>query len=218
MISMVLPSNKYLIEKRGLTESTILAWHLGYIGHSGEVYVDADFQGTLPSIPQAMHHSTMFPIYDLHSNVVSVSVRPLGSSSSKYINTSYEKADHLYGLNFNYKEILKTQTVYVVEGNLSMLTPWQAGIKNIVAMLGSKISHTQLCLLNRFAKKVIFATDGDKAGREVINKLKESIGTKFYDSDMEFSYLELPEKFDPDDFIKKYGPEAFLKLEERKLL
>ena len=46
----------------------------------------------------------------------------------------------------HYKELLKEQSVYVVEGNLSMLTPWQHNIKNIIALLGSNISHTQICL------------------------------------------------------------------------
>lgn len=217
MISTVLPAYKYLIEERKLTEETIRSFHLGYVAKDGEIYIDADFQGTLPLLPQNFRHSTMFPIFDLYGNVISVSVRPLGPSNIKYINTSYEKADHLYGLYQNYKEILKAQKVYVVEGNLSLLTPWQAGIRNIVALLGSNMSYTQLCLISRFAKEVCFVPDGDQAGINFIGKMKQNIGTKFYDSDLKFSYLQLPPKMDPDDFIKTFGKESFLNLPEQEL-
>jgi DNA primase len=215
MISMVLPSNRYLINERKLKEETLLAWHLGYCDSQGEVYEDADFSGPLPVLPQTMRHSTLFPIYDLYGQVIAVSARPLGPSKVKYINTSYEKADHLYGLFQNYKEILKTQKVYVVEGNLSMLTPWQAGIKNIVALLGSNISHTQLCLISRFAKSVCFVPDGDKAGDNFIAKMKQNIPSKFYDADLKFSFIQLPPKTDPDDYVKKFG--SFLSIPEQEL-
>lgn len=217
MISTILPAYKYLLEERKLSEDTIRTFHLSYIAQDGEVYVDADFQGTLPPLPQNFRHSTMFPIFDLCGNVVSVSVRPLGPSKVKYINTSYEKADHLYGLFQNYKEILKTQKVYVVEGNLSMLTPWQHGLKNIVALLGSNISHTQLCLLNRFAKQVVFCPDADKAGINFIEKMKSSVSKKFYDSDMKFSFLQLPAQQDPDSYFQEHSLEQFLSISEQEL-
>jgi DNA primase len=216
VISTVLPAWKYLIEERKLNESTIRTFHLGYVDHSGEVYLDADYQGKLPQLDKRFYHSTMFPIQDVYGSTVAVSCRPLGPSSTKYINTTYEKADHLYGLYQNYKEILKTQKVYVVEGNLSMLTPWQAGIKNIVALLGSNISHTQLCLISRFAKSVCFVPDGDKAGNNFIAKMKENIPSKFYDADLKFSFIQLPPKTDPDDYVKKFG--SFLSIPEQELI
>ena len=43
MISQILPSNRYLMQERKLSEESILAWHLGYVDHSGEAYVDPHF-------------------------------------------------------------------------------------------------------------------------------------------------------------------------------
>lgn len=217
MISQILPSNRYLIQERKLSEETILKFHLGYLDPQGEVYIDADFKGILPVLPQTMRHSTIFPIYDLYSQIVSVSARPLGSSKGKYINTSYEKANHLYGLFQNYQEILRAQKVYVVEGNLSMLTPWQHGLKNIVALLGSNISSTQLCLLNRFAKQVVFCPDADYAGTNFIEKMKNNLPKKFYDSDLRFSFIQLPPKQDPDNYFQEHTLEDFLSLKEEEL-
>jgi DNA primase len=217
---MILPSNKYLISERKLTEETILAWHLGYIDSSSEVYVDADFQGTLPPISQAMKHGTMFPIMDLYNNCVAISVRPLVSkpNSPKYVNSVYEKANHLFGLSLTYKDILKTQKVYVAEGNLSAVTPWQHGLKNVVALLGINISHTQLCLLNRFAKQVCFMVDADKAGENFIEKMKQQIPSKYFDTDMKFSFVTFPKGQDPDSYFQNHTLEDFKNLPEQELI
>lgn len=218
MISRVLPSYKYLIEQRKLNEDTIRTFHLGYIAQDGEVYIDADFVGKLPLMDKRFYHSTMFPIFDLYGTCVAVSARPLGPTQTKYINTSYEKSEHLYGLSETWKECLKEQTVYIVEGNLSLLTSYQAGIKNCVAMLGSKLSLRQVCLLSRFVKKIILVPDADKAGQKLIEKMqKEIIPTKLYDADVKFTYIELPNGQDPDDFFKTHSRQDFLSLAEQEL-
>ena len=217
MISTILPSYKYLIEQRKLNESTIRTFDLGYIDPNGEIYVGADFQGSMPTIDKRFYHSTMFPIFDLYGKCVAVSVRPLGPTQTKYINTSYEKADHLYGLSVTYKECLKEQTVYVVEGNISLLQMYQAGIKNCVAMLGSKLSVHQVCLLNRFVKRIVLVPDADKAGKNLIDKIRENIPTKLYNSDAQFTYIELPSSQDPDDFFKTHTKQEFLELQQQEL-
>ena len=218
MIPTILPAFDYLCNVRKLTEDTIRKFSLGYCDPNGEIYIGAEFRGTLPILPATMRNSTIFPIFNAHGECIAVSARPLGSSQTKYINTSYEKADHLYGLNVVWRDCLKEQTAYVVEGNLSMLTPWQHGIKNIVAMLGSNFSITQLALLNRFVKKIIFVPDGDQAGEKFVKKIKDAIGTKFYDSDIQFNYLELPKGSDPDDLFVKQGftLEQFKSLPEKE--
>lgn len=218
-IPLILPGFKYLIESRKLTEETIRAFNLGYMDDKGMPYIGADFQGKLPAMPNTFKNSVLFPIADVYGNVVSVSARPLGTSASKYINTSYEKADHLYGLAHTWKDCLQQQSAYIVEGNLSLLTPWQHGVKNIVAMLGSNISHTQICLLSRYVKKVVFVSDKDKAGEKFIDKMKHAIPEKFYDSDLEFFYIDLPQGSDPDDFFVKRGATLadFKSLPEKEL-
>ena len=92
MISTVLPSYKYLIEQRKLTEETIRLFNLGYVSTNGEVYVGADFTGPLPVMDKRFYHSTMFPIFDLYGSCIAVSCRPLGPTQTKYINTAYEKS------------------------------------------------------------------------------------------------------------------------------
>lgn len=217
MISTVLPAYKYLINERKLNERTINSFNLGYCSQDGEIYIGANFKGQLPQLDKRFYHSTIFPIFDLYGQCISVSARPLGLTQTKYINSSYNKADHLFALNFTYKDILKTQKVYVAEGNLSAITPWQHGLKNVVALLGINISHTQLCLLNRFAKSVCFMVDADKAGNNFIEKMKQQIPSRFYDSDLKFSYVQLPDKQDPDSYFQNHSLQEFLDLPEKEI-
>lgn len=203
-IPTILPGFKYLVETRKLNEETIRAFHLSYLDQQGNVYIGAEFKGAGLTIPSFFaKNSVLFPILDMYGNVVSISSRPLGPSTKKYINTVYEKADHLYGLYHTWQDCLKEQSVYVVEGNVSLLTPWQHGVKNIVAMLGSNFSYTQLCLLSRFVKKIVFVSDKDKAGEGFIQTMKRDIPREFYDSDVKFFYVDLPAGSDPDDYFKQ---------------
>jgi len=218
MITTALPAYKYLIEQRKINEDTIRAFHLGYIAQEGDTYVGADFPGKLPLMDKRFNYSTMFPIFDLYGTCIAVSARPLGPTQTKYINTSYEKSEHLYGLSVTAASCLQAQTVYVVEGNISLLQMYQAGIKNCVAMLGSKLSTRQVCLLNRFVKKIVLVPDADKVGKEFIKKMKSNIPTKLYDSDVKFTYVELPAGQDPDDFFREHSKEDFFKLNEQELL
>jgi DNA primase len=219
MITTALPAYKYLIEQRKLNEETIRKFSLGYIAQDGEVYIGADFSGKLPVLDKRFYHSTLFPIFDLYGTCVAVSARPLGPTQTKYINTSYEKSEHLYGLSVTVATCLEKQTVYVVEGNISLLQMYQAGIKNCVAMLGSKLSVRQVCLLNRFVKKVVLVPDADKAGRNLVEKMKNDIiPTKLYDADVKFTYIELPDGQDPDDYFKTHSMQDFLSLAEQELI
>ncbi len=217
MISTVLPAYKYLIEQRKLNEDTIHMFNLGYISPDGIPYVDAGFNSVLPETDKRFFHSTMFPIFDMFGTCIAISARPLGPTQTKYINTVYEKSDHLYGLNITWNECLNADKVYVVEGNISLLQMYQAGIKNCVAMLGSKLSVTQVCLLSRFVKNIVLVPDADKAGIKLIQKMRENIPTKLYDADIRFTYVELPVGIDPDDYFKINTKQDFLHLPEEEL-
>lgn len=126
----------------------------------------------------------------------------------KYIHSSYSKHRHLFGLNVTYKEILRTRKAFVVEGNFDLLTLYENGITNVVAMLGSKLSIEQLSLLIRFADEIVIASDGDKPGRDCARKIISMLNA----NDIDYSQINLPEGSDPDSFVKKYGVQTFLDL------
>jgi DNA primase len=210
-----LPAFKYLLEQRGLTEDTIKLFHLSYCDNRGMIYTDADMV-EFPKLDFRFNNASLFPIFDVYNQMLGVSARPLnpGPQDSKYVNTSYEKAENLYGLNVTLNDCIKEKVAYVVEGNISMLQMWQGGIKNVVAMLGSNFSISQLCILAGFVEKVIFVPDGDMAGLNFMEKTKNTLLKRYKDVPVSFSFKMLPTGLDPDDYFKKYSKEEFLALPE----
>lgn len=219
MISTALPAFEYLINTRKLSEKTIRDFNLAYCDPKGEIYIGAEFAGIFPNLDFRFRNASLFPICDLYGDVVGVSCRPLISNPKlpKYINTVYDKSKHLYGLNVTWKDCISENKVYVVEGNVDVLQMYQAGITNVVGMLGSAFSFTQLCLLSRFVKKIVLVPDGDKAGTGLIKRMNRDLVKKFYDADVEFLRVELPAGLDPDNYLKQNSKQDFLALPELPL-
>jgi DNA primase len=203
-------SNKYLdyLYFRGLSNSTIKDFEIGMCDPSGRCS-NPEF---IPLVDFRFHDTVLFPIKDLYNSLVAVASRSV--DVKKYIHSKYTKSLHLFGLNVTYKEILQTRKVFIVEGNFDLLTLYENGIKNAVAMLGSKLSIQQLSLLTRFAEEIIIATDGDQAGEDCAQKIIKMLK----DNGINYRRVNLPAGSDPDSFIKSNGPEAFLRLQSPNLL
>lgn len=129
----------------------------------------------------------IFPLLDHRGNTVGFAGRIMPDNSNKelakYINSPetpvYKKSQVLFGLSETRGEIKKLSQVVVVEGELDMISSYQAGIKNVVAIKGSAISEDQSRLLSRFAKTVVLALDADFAGGEAAKRgifVAESVG------------------------------------------
>jgi DNA primase len=214
-----LPAFEYLMNTRKLNEHTIKTFHLAHCDSRGEVYVDADFIQEIPQLDFRFNNASLFPIQDLYGNCVGVSARPFspGKDLPKYVNTSYEKSEHLYGLNIAWKDAVKEKTIYVVEGNIDVLQMYERGIKNVCGMLGSAFSVSQLGLLIGFVEKIIFVPDGDMAGLNFMEKTKNTLLKRYKDIPVSFSFLMLPTGFDPDSYLKKFSKEEFLALPQVEL-
>lgn len=215
---------KYLIVERGLTEEIIKTFHLSYCDSRGQIYTDADNILPFPKLDFRFNNSSLFPIFNLYSTeMIGISARPLNPSSeaSKYINTSYEKSEHLYLLNVTYPFCIKEKTAYIVEGNLDAIQMFQKGIRNVCSLLGSNFSSSQLCTLLGFVEKIIFVLDGDMAGLNFMEKLKNILIKRYKDVPVSFYFKFLPfdgkTKVDPDSFLLRHSKEEFLALPEVKV-
>lgn len=155
----------------------------------------------------------MFPLRDHRGNVCGFAGRVLTptASEAKYINTPetlvYHKSDLLFGL-FEAKDaIKKADEAVLVEGELDMISSFQAGIKNAVAIKGSALTPSQIKLLSRFTFNLVLALDqdvaGDKAARRGI-ELAEGTG-------MLMKVVEIKGGKDPDEVAQKQ-PELWRKL------
>ncbi len=89
----------------------------------------------------------------------------------------------------------------LVEGFLDLIVPYQFGIRNVVASLGTALTPDQVKLLARFARKVVVNYDGDRAGVQAAKKAIEILLAE----DLEVKVLVLPDNADPDEFIRRSG-------------
>ena len=156
----------------------------------------------------------IFPQIDFRDRVVGFSGRILPSSKNpdlaKYINSPeteiYHKSQMLFGLNLAKESIKKENLAIIVEGELDMISPYQVGIENVVAIKGTALTEEQLQLIRRYADTLILGLDSDFAGNKASIRSIE-LADKM---DFEIKVLDLEGKYkDPDEAIK--GDLAFFK-------
>jgi len=154
----------------------------------------------------------MFPVIDAQGRPIAFGGRVLDPEGEpKYLNSpetaAYTKGRHLYGLNLTRDEIRRQGFAILVEGYLDLIVPYQIGVRNVVASLGTALTPEQVKLIGRFARKVVVNYDGDRAGVQAAKRAIETILAE----DLEVKVLVLPDNTDPDDFIRKYGATEYQK-------
>ena len=147
----------------------------------------------------------IFPVMDIQGKPIAFGGRTLRDEDAKYINSpetaAYVKGRNLFGLNLTRDEIRRGGFAILVEGFLDLIVPYQFGIRNVVASLGTALTADQVKLLSRFARKVVLNYDGDNAGVQAAKKAIEILLAE----DLEVKILVLPDNSDPDEFIRKSG-------------
>jgi len=157
----------------------------------------------------------IFPISDIRSKTIAFGGRVIDDSMPKYMNSpetdAYVKGRHLYGLNLAVEEIKAKDYCIIVEGYLDLIIPYQAGVKNIVATLGTALTVEQIRLIKRFTKNVVIIFDADDAGEAAsLRGLDLLLSEELY-----VKIARLPEGLDPDSYICKNSKEKFLEIVEQ---
>ncbi|HYJ87801.1 MAG TPA: DNA primase [Pyrinomonadaceae bacterium] len=147
----------------------------------------------------------IFPVMDIQGRPIAFGGRTLKGEDAKYINSpetaTYVKGRNLFGLNLTRDEIRRSGFAILVEGFLDLIVPYQFGIRNVAASLGTALTSDQVRLLGRFAHKVVVNYDGDPAGVQAAKKAIEILLAE----DIEVKVLVLPDNSDPDEFLRKFG-------------
>ncbi|HEY3027790.1 MAG TPA: DNA primase [Pyrinomonadaceae bacterium] len=147
----------------------------------------------------------ILPVIDIQGRPIAFGGRTLKDEDAKYINSpetaAYIKGRNLFGLNLTRDEIRRQGYVILVEGFLDLIVPYQFGVRNIVASLGTALTPEQVKLLGRFARKVVVNYDGDRAGVQAAKRAIETLLAE----DLEVKVLVLPDNADPDEFIRNKG-------------
>lgn len=189
------PLCEHLVSK-GFTPLEIRTAFLGGENKSGRLY-------------DMFRNRLMFPVFDVNGEVVAFSGRRLNEEDErKYINTSdtpvFKKSRILFGLNIAKNS--ESGTLILCEGAPDAIAMHQAGFDNAVATLGTAITPDHARIIARYCRTVYLAYDIDKAGRKATLKgidLLNQVGV-----DTKIINLGTETK-DPDEFIKKFGANAF---------
>jgi DNA primase len=186
------------LKTRGVNDESIVSWRLGYApatwrsltdhliaaGYTKQDIIDAGLAAKLEKrageteerIYDRFRGRVMFPIFDLHDQVIAFSGRFFekvpGSREendpAKYVNSPetdiFKKSRVLYGLNRAKGMIRKADCVLLVEGQFDLVMSHQSGLPFAVAVSGTALTREHLSLMGRFSKRLILALDADEAG------------------------------------------------------
>jgi DNA primase len=214
------------VESRGITEETRRTFRLGFAPDSWDA-LSSHLKSKGASASQIERSGlvvkkdaggfydrfrgrVIFPVLDAQGRAVAFGARVLpGGGEPKYLNSpetaAYTKGRHLYGLHQNREEIRRKKFVILVEGYLDVIVPYQFGVKNCVASLGTSLTNEQARLMSRFARRVVVNYDGDRAGVAAAKRAIEVL----LPEDFEVKVLVLPDGADPDEFLRARGADEY---------
>jgi len=213
------------IEGRGISEETRRMFRLGYAPDSwdglgsylkrrGATAAQIERSGLVVKKDAGGFYDrfrgrVIFPVLDAQGRAVAFGGRVMQTGEPKYLNSpetaAYTKGRHLYGLHQTRDEIRRKKFAILVEGYLDLIIPYQFGVRNAVASLGTALTPEQAKLLGRFARRVVVNYDGDRAGVSAAKRAIETLLAEDFDTKV----LVLPDNADPDEFIKTSGVEAY---------
>jgi DNA primase len=225
-------AKNYLL-KRGINEATIKLFKLGFapdkwdalMNHLRNKNINLSLMEkaglVLPKegggYYDRFRNRIIFPIFDIKSRVLAFGGRVLPHPGNvegddtlpKYVNSPetliYIKGRNLYGLNFARDAIRQNDYAVVVEGYLDFIMPYQAGLENVVASLGTALTPEQAQLIKRHTHNVVMVYDSDDAGEMATLRTLDI----FIEEGMQVKVVSLPQGFDPDLFVRKNGIENF---------
>ena len=215
------------LEKRGIGKEIVREFRLGFarpgwdnlvnlFRRKGVVLAEAVTAGLLVPGKQKGHYDrfrerVIYPIMDPQSRVMGLGGRVLDDTLPKYLNSPetpiYHKGRALYGLPTGLKEGRRAERILLVEGYMDLLVLCAHGIRNVVASLGTALTHEQVRLLKRSGATVVVAFDSDEAGKKAAFKAAPI----FFEEDVRATALQFDPGEDPDEYVRKVGREAFLR-------
>ncbi|MFM8936083.1 MAG: DNA primase [Vulcanococcus sp.] len=219
----------YLRQNRGLSETTLDAFGLGYAPERWDGLLQhlQQVEGLAPELLEAaglvvprkggdgfydrFRHRVMVPIADRQGRIIGFGGRSLDGGEPKYLNSPetevFEKGKHLFGLDKAVNAIRKDDRAVVVEGYFDVIALHAAGISNAVAALGTALSSQQITQLCRCCdgKRLILNFDTDRAGVRAAQRAIGEVEQLALQGQLELRVLQLPAGKDPDEFLQQHG-------------
>lgn len=213
------------LQKRGITESIIKEFKLGYSGASKDTFyqlaikkgwnIDTlDKLGLINKVNENIYDTfinrIVIPIENLKGEVVGFTGRIFNgeNNTAKYLNTKETEIFKKSSLLFNYHNaknyIRDNKCAIVVEGNMDAIKMSAKGFKNVIALMGVALSNEQIDILKRLRVPIILMLDNDSAGEDATVKNGETLINHGIDTKV----IRLSGAKDPDEYLEKFGIEA----------
>ena len=162
----------------------------------------------------------IFPVNNISGDTIAFGGRILRDNKlAKYINSPetefYKKGSLIYNLDKAKDLRSKTDNVLIVEGYMDVISVYSYGIKNVISNSGTALTERQISLIWKFFSNPIICLDGDESGQNAAVRIAERLFPLINENDKIYFSI-MPEGKDPDDYIKKNGKEALLKLLNEK--
>lgn len=159
-----------------------------------------------PGYYDRFRHRLMFPIGDALGRPIALGGRKLREEDEpKYLNSpesaAFNKSATLYGLHLAKKAIIDSRVAVVVEGYTDVIACHQAGVRNVVATLGTALTPQHVAELRRYCEKVVLIYDADEAGIKASDRAVEV----FLTESMDVAIAVLPDELDPADLLGQPG-------------
>lgn len=221
---------KQYLSKRGINQKSINLFFIGYADENWKSFynelklkkMDIKIAEELGLIIKTktgdyidrFRNRIMFPILNTSKKIIGFGGRTIVDDSAKYLNSPesvvFKKGDNIYALDKIIENNIRNK-VLIVEGYMDVISLYQSGINYVVAGLGTAFTESQARLIKRyFRNNVYLCYDGDNAGVSATEKTN----FVFNEISVKPNIIMLPDKLDPDDYIKKYGLNKFNKLLE----
>jgi len=228
------PARKYLRD-RGITAEIAKRWQLGYApeewdafgswargrGYNTRDLIASGLVKTRDDADGRPGHTSydrfrgriMFPICNDVGEVIAFSGRVLQSEteSAKYLNSPetslFRKGSVLFGLDKTKRALIEANCAIVCEGQLDLISLFEAGITNVVAPQGTAFTESQARLLKRFVNEVVLCFDEDAAGKKAAERSLDAL----LQNDLIVRVAEMPAGEDPDSLVRLEGKDEFEK-------
>jgi DNA primase len=153
----------------------------------------------------------MFPIHNDVGEVIAFSGRLLQDEegAAKYLNSPetplFRKGNVLFGLHKTKRALIEADCAIVCEGQIDLISLFEAGITNVVAPQGTAFTENQARILKRFVDEVVLCFDSDAAGAKAAERSFDAL----LQNDLIVRAVELPVGEDPDSLVRREGKEKF---------
>lgn len=222
----------YLLNIRGLTRENIGQFRLGYapdgwnslytylVEIKGFPALLVEKAGLIKKRSQGNGYVDYFrnrvtiPIMDRQGRIIGFGARSLDGSEPKYLNSPdtelFSKGETLFALNFAQSYITRENKAIVVEGYFDAISLHCAGIKNVVAILGTSLTEKHVKILSRYtsSREIIVNFDADNAGYSAIERAVNSVEKLIYSGFVKLRILTLKDGKDADEFLKSESEAA----------